>query len=102
MPKNEKARTLLPMLRAIMNVFKQAKSGWSGAALTHCGTPRLLELERQARAAGITFEGYRGPDAEPIFYGTVIKNDMSRWYRARSYAPDPPESERQGPRDEGD
>lgn len=90
------------MLRAIMNVFRQAKSGWSGAALTQCGTPRLLELERQARAAGITLEGYRGPDAEPVVYGTVAKDDMSRWWRARSYALDPPESERQGPRFESD
>jgi len=90
------------MLRAIMNEFRQAKLGWSGGPLTNCGTPELWERERRARAAGVTLEGVYGPDARPAIYGTLVKDDMSGWWRAKYHPADPPEGERQGPRDQGD
>ena len=88
------------MLRAIINVFRQAKEAWSGGSLTRCGTPELWELERRARGAGVTLEGVYGPDDLPAIYGTLAKDDLSEWWRAKHRPADPPESERQGPRDQ--
>jgi hypothetical protein len=90
------------MLAAIMRKIGAVGQAFLPGYLTNCGTPKLWELERQARAAGGLLEPASRPDSRPPVRGTIANDDLSEWSRARRRPIDPPESERMGPRDEGD